>query len=96
MAYELKTKQNNGSVDTYLDTVTNEKLRNDALSVMEIMGRVTGLEPKLWGKSLIGFGNYHYKFKSGQGANGRLPPSPRANRRSASVSCPVSRPVETL
>ena len=66
MAYKLKTKQNNGSVDAYLDTVTNEKRRNDALSVMEIMGRVTGLEPKLWGKSLIGFGSYHYKYKSDQ------------------------------
>ena len=66
MTYELKTKRNDGSVDAYLDTVTNEKRRNDSLSVMEIMGRVTGLEPKLWGKSLIGFGSYHYKYKSGQ------------------------------
>ena len=66
MAYELKTKQNDGSVDAYLSSVANEKRRTDATEVMHIMARVTGFEPKMWGTSIIGFDSYHYKYKSGQ------------------------------
>ena len=30
------------------------------------MGRVTGQEPAMWGKSIIGFGQYHYRYASGR------------------------------
>lgn len=66
MAYELKTKQTEDSVQTHLAAVANEKRRADAETVMAMMARITGLDAKLWGESLIGFGSYHYKYKSGQ------------------------------
>lgn len=61
---ELKTKATDASVDDYLDTVTNEKRRADTIVVKDMMQRITGHEPKLWGTSLIGFDTYHYKYAS--------------------------------
>jgi len=31
-----------------------------------MMRKITGLEPKMWGDSMVGFGRYHYKYKSGR------------------------------
>jgi Domain of unknown function (DU1801) len=53
------------AVQTYLDGVTPEKRRWDAEKVLELMSRVTGEPPQLWG-SIIGFGQYHYKYESGR------------------------------
>ena len=48
---ELKTKQNDASVEKFLDGVADEKKRNDCLTVLEIMKQVTRSEPKMWGTS---------------------------------------------
>ena len=53
------------SVRTYLDGVTPEKRRRDAEKLLELMARVTGEPPRLWG-TIIGFGQYHYKYRSGR------------------------------
>jgi hypothetical protein len=53
------------SVRTYLDGVTPERRRRDAATLLELMARVTGESPRLWG-SVIGFGQYHYTYKSGR------------------------------
>jgi hypothetical protein len=55
----------NESVRTHLDGVTPEKRRRDAETLLELMTRVTGESPRLWG-SVIGFGQYHYKYVSGR------------------------------
>jgi hypothetical protein len=49
----------------YLDGVTPEKRRRDAEKLLELLARVTGEPPQLWG-SIIGFGQYHYKYESGR------------------------------
>ncbi len=53
-----------GSVRTHLDGVA-PKRRQDAEKLLELMARVTGEPPRLWG-SVIGFGQYHYKYRSGR------------------------------
>jgi len=63
---ELKTKETDASVGEFLGGVENERRRTDALVVKEIMERVTGWEPKMWGPSIVGFGSYHYKYDSGR------------------------------
>lgn len=30
------------------------------------MGAATGLEAKMWGHAIVGFGSYHYKYESGR------------------------------
>lgn len=63
---ELKTKQNEQSVEDFLDGVADEKRRQDCFTVLELMKRITGEEPKMWGASIVGFGSYKYKYDSGR------------------------------
>ncbi|MCB2206600.1 DUF1801 domain-containing protein [bacterium] len=63
---EPKTKKNDASVAEFLVSVENEKRREDAKTVMQLMKRVTGSVPKMWGGSIIGFGSYHYVYASGR------------------------------
>jgi hypothetical protein len=63
---ELKTTQNDKSVTAFLNGIADEKKRQDSFTILELMQQVTGLEPKMWGDSIVGFGTYHYKYASGR------------------------------
>lgn len=63
---DLKTKPNQGDVKAFIDTVEPEGKREDSQELLKLMAKITGLEPKMWGPSIIGYGNYHYKYKSGR------------------------------
>ena len=63
---ELKTRQNDGDVDAYLDSVENPRRRDDALRVLTLMREITGEVPRMWGSSIVGFGSYHYTYASGR------------------------------
>lgn len=63
---ELKTKKNEASVEEFLDSIENDRRREDAREVLEIMRAITGEEPKMWGQTIVGFGQYHYRYESGR------------------------------
>ncbi len=63
---ELKTKQNEQSVTDFLQAVPDERKRKDSFAILDLMKEITGQEPKMWGDSIIGFGNYHYKYATGR------------------------------
>jgi hypothetical protein len=63
---ELKTKQTEASVEAFLDAIEDETRRNDCLAVAKIMKRATRAEPRMWGLSIVGFGEYHYRYESGR------------------------------
>ncbi len=63
---ELKTKLNNASVNVFLNQIENEEKRADSFEILKLMQQVTKLEPKMWGSSIVGFGNIHYKYESGR------------------------------
>ena len=63
--YELKTKVNDADVVKFVGAVENETRRSDAEQLLDIYAEVTGLEPKMWGASIIGYGSYSYETKSG-------------------------------
>ena len=63
---ELKTKLNDGSVEDFLNSVEDEQKKKDSIEVLNIMTQITGDDAKMWGGSIIGFGNYHYKYDSGR------------------------------
>lgn len=63
---ELKTKKNNASVSTFLKSIPDEAKREDCEKILELMKSVTKSEPAMWGTSIVGFGQYSYKSKSGQ------------------------------
>ncbi|KAB2878670.1 DUF1801 domain-containing protein [bacterium] len=49
-------------VNSYVD---NEQKKADSFRLIELMKAWSDSEPKMWGPSIIGFGNYHYKYASG-------------------------------
>jgi hypothetical protein len=62
---ELKTKPTSESVTDFLGRVKDEQRRKDCLAVADMMRRATGVEPKMWGSSVVGFGRYAYRYPSG-------------------------------
>jgi hypothetical protein len=63
---ELKTQVNDASVTAFLESVADDQKRNDCFEILKLMKQVTREEPKMWGSSIVGFGSYHYKGKSGR------------------------------
>ena len=58
---EIKTKQTEASVDSFLAALPDEQKRKDAQAVLKMMQKATGEKPKLWGTAIIGFGDMIYK-----------------------------------
>ena len=74
----LKTQQNDADVEGFLAAVENDRRREDSFTVLELMKRITGEKPKMWGTSIVGFGSYHYRYASGrEGEWPRIGFSPR-------------------
>lgn len=62
---EQKTKPTEISVQSFLENVPDEGVRDDCNELIKIMKKITGEPPKMWGPSIVGFGKYHYKYDSG-------------------------------
>jgi hypothetical protein len=58
---EIKTKETSASVEDFINSVPDEQKRKDSFVILEMMKKASGEEPKMWGSSLIGFGNKRYK-----------------------------------
>lgn len=63
---ENKTVETDASVADFLGGVENETRRRDGLALLELMREVSGVEPRMWGPSIVGFGRYHYRYESGR------------------------------
>jgi len=63
---ELKTKLNDASVEAFLDAVEDEQKRVDSYTLLKMMEKISGEPAKMWGGSIVGFGNYHYVYASGR------------------------------
>jgi hypothetical protein len=63
---ELKTKPNDADVEAFLASLSDERKRGDSLILVEMLRQVTGEAPKMWGDSIVGYGDYHYKYASGR------------------------------
>ena len=66
MAAENKTKPTKASVSAFIAAVENPTRRSDCKKVIAMMKRATGVAPKMWGPSIVGFGSYHYRYESGR------------------------------
>lgn len=62
---EQKTKRTAANVNAFLAGVEPEQRRRDAIALAEMMTRITGEQPAMWGDSMVGYGVYHYKYASG-------------------------------
>ena len=58
---EIKTKQTTSSVADFIDSVPDEQKRKDSQVILKLMEKATKEQPKMWGSSIVGFGNVRYK-----------------------------------
>ncbi len=63
---EIKTRANDNNVIDFIESVESEQKKKDSYRLLEIMKKLSGVEPKMWGKSIIGFGDIHLKYESGR------------------------------
>ena len=63
---ELKTRPTQVTVEQFIAGLPDERRREEAGALDAIYRRVTGLEPKMWGPSIVGYGSYRYKYDSGR------------------------------
>ena len=63
---EIKTKATEVSVADFIAAVPDARRREEAFTIDAMHRRVTGLEPRMWGPSIIGYGSYDYVYDSGR------------------------------
>ena len=63
---DLKTKQNENSVDDFISNIEDPEKKRASRQILEILKNISKKKPKMWGDSIIGFGNYHYKYATGR------------------------------
>lgn len=63
---DMVTTPNKASVTKFINAVENDTRRKDAKTLLALMKKVTGDKAVMWGPSIIGFGEYHYKYDSGR------------------------------
>lgn len=63
---ENKTKATSVLVADFIQSVSSPTLQADAQTLCKLLTDITGHQPVMWGPSIIGFGQYHYKYDSGR------------------------------
>lgn len=58
---EIKTKPTSQSVEDFINGISDEQKRKDSLTILKLMEKAMKLKPKMWGSSMIGFGDVRYK-----------------------------------
>jgi hypothetical protein len=58
---ELKTKKTKDSVPAFLSRIEDAKARKDSKTLVGLMEEATGAKARMWGSSIVGFGDYRYK-----------------------------------
>lgn len=86
-----KTKPTTRSVELFLDDLIPEQRKKDSWTLYRLMEKITGSQGVLWGTSIIGFGDYHYKYGSGREGDCFLTGfSPRKNALTLYLMCDIS------
>lgn len=86
---KTKTTYTNVSISDFLESfVESESKKSDSLQIISLFEKWSGFEPKMWGPSIIGFGNYHYTYASGhEGDAPIIAFSPRKNALTFYIYC---------
>ena len=61
-----KTQPTDVDARDYVASVEHPTRRADAETLLDLMNRVTGWQPRMWGPSIVGYGRYHYLYDSGR------------------------------
>jgi len=61
-----KTVQTDASVDEFIASISHPTRRQDAAVLVDLFSKTTGYAPKMWDDSIVGFGQYHYRYATGR------------------------------
>mgnify|MGYP001596826136 CR=1 len=95
---EIKTKPTSSSVEDFIDSIADAQKRKDSNMILKMMGKASREKPKMWGHSMIGFGEVRYKSP----ATGRevdwfkIGFSPRKANLSLHLCCNLQRHTDAL
>lgn len=95
---EIKTKETEASVEDFINKITDETKRKDSFEILKILQKATKEKPKMWGSSIVGFGNMRYK----SAATGRevdwlkIGFSPRKANLSIHLTCDIQKHAALL
>ena len=88
---ELKTKKTDQSVEKFLDAVPDETKKRDSYKILTMMKEISRKEPKMWGSSMVGFGDFRYKYASGrEGDWFQIGFSPRKQNLTLYLTCNIN------
>lgn len=89
---ELKTRPTDKSVERFLRSVKDKTRRAECETLTKLMTSVTKKPGIMWGSSIVGFGSYHYKYKSGREGDWFLTGfSPRKQNLTVYIMCGFDR-----
>ena len=66
---QLKTSKNKQSVAAFLNSIKDDTLKKDSKALLKLFKETTGMKPKMWGDSIVGFGEYVYHRANGAEGN---------------------------
>ncbi|PRY76880.1 uncharacterized protein DUF1801 [Yoonia maritima] len=66
---ENKTQPTAQAVSEFIAKVEPQRRHDDAVTLNALFQKITGWEPRMWGPSIIGYGQYHYTYDSGRGGD---------------------------
>jgi len=61
-----KTQPTDADPEEFLNRIQDETKRRDCFRILNLMKQITRKKPVMWGPSIIGFGQYHYRYASGR------------------------------
>ncbi|MXX59593.1 MAG: DUF1801 domain-containing protein [Rhodothermaceae bacterium] len=61
-----KTRPTEVDVQKFLDELGRPEQQADSTILLRMMGEATGDSPTMWGPTIIGFGQFHYRYASGR------------------------------
>lgn len=61
-----KTVPTNQDVEDFLESLDNDRRKQDSYTLLQMMANASGEPAAMWGKTIVGFGQYHYRYDSGR------------------------------
>jgi uncharacterized protein DUF1801 len=61
-----RTTETDADVGVFVAGIEHPVRQRDARRMIALMTRATGLPPRMWGPSIVGFGTYHYRYETGR------------------------------
>lgn len=63
---ELQTRKTGASVTAFIASIKDETTRKDCKALLALLKEATGAQARMWGPSIVGFGDFQYRYPNGK------------------------------